>query len=201
MKHRLFLMSLLLCMMANPVPAALRFGLGNAVAKRSADLINTAGANTLPARLPSCGGQMSFFTVAPISDPSLKAINPIGHVFPPGHTFPADHGYFLFNTFSTATLLNVNLYAPSDGWVTQTTFFDFGSGGPQPGVHTEYFLGFSPCAEVTFNILGIVSLVPALTSPTSPTITSCSSDNHGVPGALQTCVTTMAVPFKAGQLI
>ncbi len=183
-----------------PVQAALRFGLGSAVANRAAQLTNSAGEATNPLPLPSCGTKTDFFTTLPVNDSSLIAINPIGHVFPPGHTFPADHGYFFFNA-PLNSLLGVNLYAPSDGWVVQTTFLNFGSGGPQSGVSTEYFVAFSPCAEVTLNFLGIVSVVPAVANPTGPVITSCSNSNSAVPGVIETCITKMAVPFKAGELI
>src|SRR5690242_4265317 len=96
---------------ALPVRAALRYGLGSAVAHRSADLMNQAyqqtGNGGFPF-LPSCGSNMGLFTALPVTDPTLVAINPIGHVFPPGHTFPADHAYFSF----TGSSSNVNTYAP-----------------------------------------------------------------------------------------
>src|SRR5437762_10317835 len=40
------LLLLVLCFFVAPAPAALRFGLGNAVAKRSAELINKAGSTS-----------------------------------------------------------------------------------------------------------------------------------------------------------
>ncbi len=195
MKRSLLILSLSLTVGATPLSAALRFGLGSAVAKRSADLMNQAyqetGNNGFPF-LPSCGSKMALFTAPPVTDPTFVAINPIGHVFPPGHTFPADHGYFAFS----GTSANVNLYAPGDGWVTQVITLS-GSGNTSDG----YVIQFSPCAEVKLGNLSLNTLAPVLATPSGLTKTTCSSDGQNFPGAVASCVTNMQVPVKAGQFL
>jgi hypothetical protein len=166
---------------------AVHFGLGSAVASQGGRVLDKAAPS-----LPSCGGALTLFDTAPVIDPTLASITPIGHTIPPGHVFPADHGYFNFNPPSTPS---VNFYAPSDGWVVQVTTLLAGSSP------SSYYLAFSPCAEVTLNFLGAKTLVSALTSPTVPAYTTCSSDNQGSPGATGSCVTKLQAPVKAGQLL
>jgi hypothetical protein len=172
---------------AGPARAA-HFGLGSAVAARGAKVLDKAAPS-----LPSCGGNLTLFTQAPVTDPTLASINPLGHLIPPGHTFPSDHLYFNFNP---ATSGSVNFYAPSDGWVTQVTEAFTGSGPP-----TLFSLAFNPCAEVTLNFLGVNGVVSTFTNPPGPSVTTCSSDGMNYPGATGSCVINMQVPVKAGQLL
>lgn len=178
----------------SPVWGALRYGLGSAVAHRSADLMNQAyqqtGNNGFPF-LPSCGSNMALFTAPPVTDPTFVSINPMGHVFPPGHTFPADHAYFGFSGTSD----NVNLFAPGNGWVTQVTTL-YGVGNSSDG----YVITFSPCQEVKMDNLSVNSIPQAFINPPG-SVTTCSNFGGNFPGAVASCVTNMQVPVKAGQLL
>jgi hypothetical protein len=181
-----------------PAQGALRYGLGDAVARRSADLINKAGTVVGPngePLLPSCGSNMALFTTPPVTDPSWIAIEPLGHFAPPGHTFPSDHNYYDINASSTA-LLGVNQYAPADGWITQVITL-YGTGNTSAG----YVLTFSPCAEVTWNNMSVNTLAPALGNPASGSNTTCYSNGQNFPGAVASCTTTLQLPVKAGQLL
>src|SRR5437899_12491471 len=88
---------------ALPAPAALRFGLGNAVAKRSGELINKAGdsvtvtGDSVAATLPGCSSG-ALFDALPIDMTQVMGIDPLGHVQPTGHTFPSDHIYYYAST-------------------------------------------------------------------------------------------------------
>lgn len=180
-----------------PPASALRFGLGNAAAGHGAKAVDKA-----VSELPSCGGALTLFDTLPVTDPALAAVEPLGHVYPPGHTFPSDHLYFHFN-LSTTALLGVNLYAPSDGWVVQTTRNDYTGGSPVPGVDGDYFVAFAPCREVILNFLHVATLVPALTNPAGASFTRCSFFNVGGvnPEMGSSCTTRLQVPVKAGQLL
>ncbi len=157
----LAILSTILMEVVQPQAVAVQIGLGNAVAKEGAKVVDKAASP-----LPSCGGQMTLFTQAPVTDPNLVNLTPLGSQS--SHILPPDHMYFnyLNNTNSSQ-----KLYAPSDGWVIQVTQEIYSSGLP-----TSYFIGFSPCREVILNFLGIPSLTPeiqtALTAPSSRT--SCS---------------------------
>src|SRR5258706_5448224 len=113
-KRTLILLGLLLG--AIPVQSALRFGLGNAVAKRSAELINKGGANnaivgdSVAATLASCPAG-AILDSLPIEMNKIGGIDPLGHVQPTGHTFPADHIYYYS---STTTVYTPAVYAPSN---------------------------------------------------------------------------------------
>ena len=190
------------CAIAPATPAlAFHLGLGNAAAAAGSKVVNNANANYSAINgtvfdappLPSCGSNMALFTSAPVTDPTFVSINPIGHVFPPGHTFPADHAYF---GFTTGVSPNINLYAPGDGWVTQVIAL-YGVGNSPDG----YVINFSPCAEVTLMNLSVNTLAPALLHPSGPVSTSCSSFGENFPGAVASCVTTMQLPVKAGDLL
>jgi len=188
-------------LLARPAQA-FHVGLGNAAAAEGAKVVNKAnteyidsGGVVMPA-LPSCGNSRALLTSAPVTDPALVSFAPLGHVFPPGHTFPADHSYFNFNASSTE-LLGINLYAPGDGWVTQVTaYYDNAKGAP-----AFYNLTFSPCAEVTIINLSVDTLAAALLHPTGPSSTSCSSNTDNNPGVVESCVTIMEDPVKAGDLL
>src|SRR5690242_9125489 len=98
MKQRLLIMSIIVALGAGPVRAGLRFGLGDAVAKRSAELINKAGASTTlvgfnaAQALPACSGN-TLYTALPTDLSGVSGIVPLGNLNPTGHTLPTDHIY------------------------------------------------------------------------------------------------------------
>ncbi len=193
MKRRAMTAAFLAAALAAPA-AAFHVGLGNAVASQGAKVTDKAASP-----LPSCGGRFTLFNLFPVNDPSLVAITPLGHNFPPGHTFPADHMYFNFNE-STSAQMGINLYAPSDGWVVQTTRNEYNGGGPLPGVDQDYFLAFSPCQEVKLNFLHVVSVAPEIANPAGPTSSQCTPFSSGGENG-SNCVTTMQVAVKQGQVL
>src|SRR5581483_10019726 len=115
--------------------------------------------------------QLTLFTQAPVTDATLASINPLGHTIAPGHVFPSDHLYMNFNPANAN--VEVNVYAPSDGWVTQVTE------ALNNGTPVSYSVAFQPCAEVTLNFLSINFVAPAVLHPSGVSITQCSSDSQG----------------------
>ena len=181
-----------------PAPAsAISFGLGKAVAGQGAKVTDKA-ANPLP----SCGGNFALFTQPPVTDANLVSVSPVGSQS--SHIFPPDHMYFNYN--EPMPNLGTVLYAPSNGWVVQVTVNNQSSGLPF-GINPNYYIGFSPCAEVTLNILSIATISPALTAALSaPTsVTRCSSFNNSGGGPNpeigEGCVTYMQVPVHAGDVL
>src|SRR6266403_114913 len=116
MKKHLLVLSLAVTWSGSPVMAGLRFGLGDAVAKRSAELINKAAASdpanatgqAVAATLPSCPSGPVYDTL-PTDLSTIGGIDPLGHVQPSGHTFPSDHIYMYA---STITIVTHAAYAP-----------------------------------------------------------------------------------------
>jgi len=180
---------------------AFHFGLGNAAAAEGAKVVNKANSEYMSSdgllvpKLPSCGSNMALFTSAPVTDPTFVSITPLGHFIPPGHTFPSDHNYYNFNASSTQ-LLGINTYAPGDGWVMQVIALYYNLNAP-----SSYVITFSPCLEVKMDNMTVNTLAPALLNPSGPSSTSCSSNNWGDQGVIQSCVTNMEMPVKAGQLL
>jgi len=187
-------------MLAQAPALAFHLGLGNAAAAEGAKVVNKANSEYMSAdglvvpALPSCGSNMALFNSPPVTDPSFVSIAPLGHVFPPGHTFPADHAYYNFNASSTA-LLGINQYSPGNGWVTQIVALYYDLSAP-----ASYVITFQPCLEVKLDNMSVNTLSSALLHPTGPTSTSCSSDNLGNEGVIQSCVTNMELPVKGGDL-
>src|SRR4051812_30620889 len=105
--RRLALIAVISLLVASGARAALRFGLGDAVAKRSAELIEKAGSSqsvvgeNVAASLASCPAG-AIFDSFPIDMNLIRGIDPLGHVQPTGHTFPSDHIYYYSST-STVT--------------------------------------------------------------------------------------------------
>ena len=182
------------------VPArasAFSFGLGKAVAGQGAKVTDKAADP-----LPSCGGNFALFTQPPVTDPNLVSVSPVGSQS--SHIFPPDHMYFNYN--ETMPNLGTVLYAPSNGWVVQVTVNNQSSGQPF-GINPNYYIGFSPCAEVVLNILAIANLSPAVAAALSApmSVTQCSSFNHGGGGTNpeigEGCITNMRLAVHAGDVL
>lgn len=141
----LFSAGLLLC--AFPATAALRFGLGDAVARRSAELINRAGDSEHPvgdsvaATLAACSGN-EVFDYPPTDMSMIGGVDPLGHVQPTGHTFPSDHIYFYT---STTTAFTPPVYAPGNIHITEVDSSRYLSASP---VFTDYGVTFYACQNV-----------------------------------------------------
>ncbi|HVO32428.1 MAG TPA: hypothetical protein VMU17_00850, partial [Elusimicrobiota bacterium] len=89
----------------------MRLGLGDAVARRSAELINKAGQTQING--PHSTGLTGpvTFSVAPVDLPNVRFLQSLGNLNPPGHTFPTDHIYFYYNYVNVG--LNINPIATS----------------------------------------------------------------------------------------
>ena len=176
----------LLWAMAQAPARAFHIGLGNAVASQGAKVVNKAAVSSLP----SCGGNFSLFSQAPVTDPNLIGLSPLGSQS--SHVLPPDHMYFWYkNTTNPGQLL----VAPSNGWVVQVTANSFTNGS------SNYFIGFSPCQEVTLNFLGMPAISPAVAAAVAAApayATSCASFNNGGSEVGEGCVTNLQIPVQAG---
>jgi len=174
-----------------PIPAlAVHFGVGQAVAAQGGKVTDKAAPS-----LPSCGGNFKLFTRPPVANDNgnLVGLSPLGSQS--AHILPPDHMYFWYKTTSNP---GQQLVAPSDGWVVQVTANTFYTSTP-----SNYFIGFSPCAEVTLNFLEIPSISPALAAglAASTSVTTCSSFNNGGSEVGNGCVTNMQLPVRAGDIL
>ena len=182
------ILAALLWALAPSAAHAVHLGLGNAVAGQGAKVTDKA-ANPLP----SCGGNFLLFTQAPVTDPNLVNITPLGSQS--SHILPPDHMYFNDLTFNNPTQ---KLFAPSDGWVVQVTQESYST-----GLATSYFIGFAPCREVVLNFLGISSISSALQAGMSAagSQTNCTPFNNGGLEIGTGCITNMQVAVKAGDIL
>jgi hypothetical protein len=166
-----------------PTPArAVSFGVGNAVAKQGANIVN----KVVPPPLPSCGGNFQPFTQPPIADPNFLGLSPLGSQS--DHILPPDHMYL--NVYNNSDY-GQKLYAPSNGWVVQVTA---GNG--------SYSVVFSPCAEVAISFMGLptISAVLATAVAAAPSYdTACGQNTNDGPGT--SCVTNLQFPVQAGQIL
>src|SRR5262249_31073974 len=146
-----------------PARSAVRFGLGNAVAHRSADLVNKAGASQnvtgdnvagTPASCPSG----AIFDSQPIEMSMTGGIDPPGHVQPTGHTFPTDHIYYYS---STTTVYTPPVYAPGNIHITSIGSSSNLSASP---VYTDYTITFYACQEFRVVYGHVKTLTPSLLS-------------------------------------
>jgi len=177
MKQRLFILTGLILWVL-PARAALRFGLGDAVAKRSADLINQAGANTavvgdnVAATLPSCpsGAVLDSY---PTEMAKIGGIDPLGHVQPTGHTFPSDHIYYYSSTNSVVT---PSVFAPGSIHVTGISASTYLNAVP---VFTDYSVTFYPCSNLRFYYGHVRTLSSPLVAQLSATTPYCSTYSTG----------------------
>ncbi len=198
MKRRLFILAGL-ALWAIPARAGLRFGLGDAVAKRSADLINQAGTNAavvgdnVAATLPNCPAG-SVFDSYPTDMTMIGGIDPLGHVQPTGHTFPSDHIYYYS---STTTVVTPPVYAPGNIHVTSISATTYPNASP---VFTDYSLTFYPCQNLRFFYGHVRTLSAVLMSQLSATPAYCSTYSTGGSN-FQYCTYNMNFQMSSGDLI
>lgn len=196
---RKIMMILCLLSLAAISRAAIQFGLGNAVAKRSATLINKAGAATplvgdsVAATLPSCPGSAVYDSL-PIDLSVIAGIDPLGHVAPSGHTFPSDHVYFYSQ--STSTVQHA-LYAPGHIHVTDVQVTTYLSATP---VYSDYAIFFYPCREVESYYAHVRSVSAGLLAAAGSLNQNCYSYSTG--GAqVQQCNNNVNVEMQSGDLL
>ena len=181
-----------------PAWSALRLGLGNAVAKRSADLINKASAQAKSrsatasaATLPHCSsGALS--DSLPIEMNKIGGIDPLGHVQPTGHTFPADHIYYYS---STTTVYSPAVYAPGNITVTSVASSSNLSATP---VYTDYTLTFYACQEFRAVYGHVKTLDPSLFSQAGA-MSSCQTYVTGG-NTFQLCTANTNFTMHSGDL-
>ncbi len=198
MKKRLLI--LIFCFFSlSKAQAGLHFGLGNAVAHRSAELIDEAGQREHPvgeavaATLALCSGN-SFLDSLPIDMTMIGGIDPLGHVQPTGHTFPTDHIYFYS---STSTAYTPPVYAPADVHITEIASYRYLNASP---VFTDYNVTFYACQ----NFRGVYGHVRNLTATLSNVIAqgggSCFT--YGTGGSsIERCAYNTNIAVNSGTLL
>ncbi len=202
MKRSLILLGLLIPFLKIPPSyAGLRFGLGEAVAKRSAELIEKAAANdpanavgdAVAATLASCPSGAVYDTT-PTDLSMIGGIDPLGHVAPSGHTFPSDHIYFYS---STSTAYTPPVYAPGAIHVTSIAKSEYLSATPS---YTDYSVYFYGCRELKSYFFHVRTLSPSLQTRMGEIDQNCSSYSTG--GAtIRRCDKSGNVTMAAGDLI
>jgi hypothetical protein len=179
-----------------PASAGLRFGLGDAVAKRSAELINKAGGSTaivgenVAGTLASCPSG-AIFDSLPIDMNLVRGVDPLGHVQPTGHTFPSDHIYYYSST-STVT----PVYAPGNIHITAVATSSNLSAIP---VHTDYTVTFYSCREYRSVYGHVKTLTPALLSQVGA-MSRCDTYQTGG-NTFQLCTADTNIEMHSGDLI
>jgi len=188
-------------LMCSRSEAALRFGLGSAVAKRSADLIDKAAANdpanavgdNVAATMASCPSGPVYSTL-PTDLSTIGAIDPLGHVNPSGHTFPADHIYFYA---STTTSVSHTAYAPGNVHITTIRSTEYPD-APTP--FKDYAIYFFGCRELKMYYAHIRTLGPSVLSQFVESDRDCStyitSGTH-----YRGCNTNVNIPIQEGDVI
>jgi hypothetical protein len=188
--------------------AALRFGLGNAVAKRSADLVNKAGeenhfnvGENAAASLPSCSAA-PFYTVSPSDPADITGIVPLGNLNPSGHTFPSDHIYPYLQPVDPAqpvgTRVVTNLYAPADITVTDVAPTDYPNALTP---FTDYAIYFYACRDVKSYYSHVRTLSPELAAKLAAfSLPTCSTYSTGG-GTFHRCDFQTNFTMKAGDLM
>ncbi len=189
----------ILCLSLSIAHGAFRLGLGDAVAHRSAELINTAGANDrlvgdrVIATLPVCSGT-ALFDSFPIDMSMIGGIDPLGHVQPTGHTFPTDHIYYYS---STSTAYTPPVYAPADIHITQVSSSRYLNASP---VYTDYAMTFYPCQNVSGTFGHIRTLTATLTSLVNAYPQSCFTYTTGST-PIERCNRDTHIVLRSGELI
>lgn len=182
-----------------PASAAFRFGLGDAVAKRSAELINRAGdsqplvGDRVVATLPLCSGN-DLFDALPIDMSMIGGIDPLGHVQPTGHTFPSDHIYYYS---STSTAYTPPVYAPADIHITEISSSRYLNASP---VFTDYSMTFYPCQNYRAFYGHVRTLTASLQSQFAQYPQSCSTYSTGG-SSIERCTAYTNISLNSGEQI
>jgi hypothetical protein len=195
------LIAILIAAFASIANADLRFGLGSAVAHRSANLINEAseGQSGLNSTLSGCANQRTgkigsaSFTVAPLDvTTDVTAIIPLGNLNPPGHTFPTDHMYFYYTGVAITTADPISspnphacdggcpVHAIADGYLSEIVT-DIENGVVQYKVTFTYTDTFASYFD---HVITLDPSIAAQAGSLPPTGTTCEW-----------------IPVKAGQVI
>ena len=180
--------------------AGLRLGLGDAAAKRSAELINKAGAQdpanatgaAVSPTLPACGNG-AIYTTLPTDLSQILAIEPMGSHAPPPHTFPSDH----FNLYAvTTTVVTPALYAPATIHITDIASTEYLNANP---VFFDYQIYFYVCSNVETYFGHVRTLSALLLSQTGPIDQNCFTYTTG--GTFRRCDKPMNVVVQEGELL
>lgn len=181
-----------LCACAPGAQAALRLGLGKAVAERSAELVNKSGTFTgdaVAATLASCSAG-GFFDSYPTDLGMIGGIDPLGHVQPTGHTLPTDHIYFYS---STTTAYTPPVYAPGDIHVTEIASTRYLNATP---IFTDYSISFYGCREVKGYYSHVRALAPVLAEHASA-VQNCFTYSTGG-SSFERCSAMVNIPLNSG---
>lgn len=188
-----------LALIAAPSWAGLRWGLGSAVAKRSANLIDRAVYESNPvgdrvaATLDHCPSSGPYDTV-PTDLSGIAGIDPLGHVFPSGHTFPSDHIYFYA---STTTVMTHSVYAPGNIHVTEVSASTYLSASPS---YTDYSIYFYGCRELKSYFFHVRNLSSSLATQLGAIDQQCTSYSTGGT-SISRCSKQANITMSSGDLI
>lgn len=177
---------------------AFRFGLGNAVAHRGAELIDRANQQELvgervAATLPYCSGN-ELFTVAPVDMSRIRGIDPLGHVQPTGHTMPSDHIYYYA---STTTVAASPVYAPGDIHLTDFSSSRYLNASP---VYTDYGVTFYACQNFRGFYGHIRTLTDSFAAKVAAYPQTCYTYSTGG-STIERCSANTNIPMTAGEII
>jgi len=189
-----------LSLLSSPAFSALRFGLGQAVAKRGAEVINKAGAGdpanatgyAVVATLPSCSAG-AIYDSLPTDLSRIRAIEPLGHVAPSPHTFPSDHVYFYV---STGTVDATPAYAPGAIHIIDIASTEYLDASP---VFTDYAIYFYACKDVKTYYAHIRTLSPSVQSQQA-SAQVCSVYSTGG-RSYRRCDSSVNISLQSGDLI
>jgi hypothetical protein len=197
MKRLLHIVTLVACA-GVPAVAGVHFGLGDAVAKRSAELINKAGhsmpvtGDSVAATLANCPGGAIFDTL-PIDMTLVGGIDPLGHVQPTGHTFPSDHIYYYA---SAGAAMMPTVYAPGHIHITNIGTSTNLSVIPN---YTDYTITFYACQEFRV-VLGHVKTVSASILSRAGAMNNCNTYSTGG-STFQACNAETDIELQSGDII
>lgn len=182
------------------------FGLGQAGAKKSADLIacaqnpkdrscrknyydnsNSGDSWDSASSLASCGGGALYSSI-PVVLNEFQGLVPLGNFNPTGHTFPTKHLYFCNVVNSTATV-----YFPGNVRVTSLSSSENLTLGTK-----DYSISYAPCKEVGSYYLHIATLSAILAGQISDP-DSCNTYTTGGQNYRQ-CSKSVSIDVSAGDL-
>ncbi len=186
--------------LAAPCGAGLRFGLGNAVAERGAEVINKAGAadpanavgTNVAATLPVCSNGAIYGTL-PTDLSQIISIVPLGNHSPPPHTFPSDHLYFYP---STTTVVTPPLYAPTTIHIIDIASTEYLNANP---VYSDYAIYFYACRNVESYFSHVRTLSPALLAKVGSVDQNCYTYTTGA--TYRRCDKPTNIVIQEGELL
>lgn len=187
--------------------AGFHFGLGHAVAKNGTKVFDKAEVKVkqrefvenVDPTLPSCG-EVSPYSVSPISIADIQGIDPLGHVNPSGHTFPSDHIYFYIRPIDSnspsGTRITSQLFSPGKIHITSIS-----SSYTNGNISTiDYGIVFYPCRELRSYYSHVKTLDTPILTALNSSPQSCQDYTTGG-SSYHRCDATTDITLSAGELM